>query len=189
MQCGASWRGAALGVVLLLASCAGTVRPRVEPSAPPGQGSALSAVPSRELALDVSEPAGASGGRREAAFGVSLGDVRFDPPPREVMRRAVAAELEAAGHRLSPAGRPFRVRIERFEGRTDTTPLYWDVVGVVAISVGVPGAEARYQATCEGRTWVNPSEALFAEVLSRCVDDVVGQLRTDVRLAEALARG
>jgi hypothetical protein len=71
--------------------------------------------------------------------------------------------------------------------------LYWDVIGNLAVSLQIPlargtnpGAPLPYRARCLDRTYVWPSEAVIAGVMSKCVSDIANQLRDDSRVADAL---
>ena len=134
-------------------------------------------------------------GTATAAFGVPMGRIRFTPGPATLLGQAISAEIKAAGHTVteSAEGAQITGAVLEFEAHTDTTLLYWDVVGKLAVSLQIagargtnPGAPIDYRARCIDRTYVWPGEAVIAGVMSKCISDFANQLRNDGRAADAL---
>lgn len=127
-------------------------------------------------------------GERTAAFGVGMGDVFFDRSVPAFIEEAVAAELIGAGHQIAndSSGRSIAIDVKSFWTHTDTTALYWDVVGNIQIGVTVginTGDQTPKQETfdCESttRTYVWPTVALVSEVMDKCLTQLMGKLRSD----------
>jgi hypothetical protein len=134
-------------------------------------------------------------GKSTAAFGVPMGNIRFEPSPATLLGQAVISEIKAAGHTVTEGvdGTQITGAVVEFETHTDTTLLYWDVIGNLAVSlqiIGARGSNSRapldYRARCMERTYIWPSEALIAGVMSKCLTDFANKLRNDVRAANAL---
>lgn len=134
-------------------------------------------------------------GQVSAAFGVPMGRIRFEPSPATLLGQAIVSEIKAAGHTVTDGAQGVQITgaVLEFEAHTATTPLYWDVIGNLAVSLQIPvergtspGAPLAYRARCLERTYVWPSEALIAGVMSKCVNDFAIQLRNDRRAADAL---
>jgi uncharacterized lipoprotein YajG len=120
-------------------------------------------------------------GTREAAFGVAMGDVFFARDVEDFLGEAVADQLRAAGHAVGSERAPVvSVEVAKFWLHTETTMLYWDVVGEVAIDVSV-GEDSAHRFDCRAvkRTYVWPSEALLGEVLDECLVDLMAELIGD----------
>lgn len=157
---------------------------------PPHQaesGSALGAAPPTRVSVKVLPAVGATaGGRREAAFGVPMGDVSFSPGAVESVQRALESELEEAGHRIvddSPQV-AFVAHVKHFGVRTNTTPLYWDVIAQVAVELAP--IFGQYDAECVDRTYVYPGKSLIAALMSDCLANVGKQFARDAEVTGAL---
>jgi hypothetical protein len=125
-------------------------------------------------------------GERQAAFGVSMGDVYLSRRVRDVVREAIADDLLAGGRRVVASGEDLVVTptLRRFWVHTDTTPLYWDVVGEIEVDVEVSAqgsAPARQTFSCRQveRTWAWPTAALAGRVLDLCLGELGTKLRGD----------
>lgn len=127
-------------------------------------------------------------GERTAAFSVSMGSVFFDRQIPAFLGEAIAADLIGAGHEISVEGpgRPVSVEVVEFWTHTDTTALYWDVIGniEVGISVGSESGDGDLRTasfTCEQtkRTWVWPSLDLVTEVMDACLVELMANVRSD----------
>jgi hypothetical protein len=127
-------------------------------------------------------------GERFAAFGVSMGDVRFARDVAGFMEETVADDLRAAGHQVRAGSSATEIRgeVTKFWVRTDTTPVYWDVVGAIELklSLSKPGASSPLvQSThaCESteRTWIYPSRSLVERVMNACLGELMQRVRGD----------
>jgi uncharacterized lipoprotein YajG len=166
-------------------------------SASPGS-STLSSIPAatlRVLPFNDDRKDTNTEGKSTAAFGVPMGQIRFEPSPATLLGQAIISEIKAAGHAVtdSAEGAQITGAILEFEAHTDTTLLYWDVIGNLAVSLQISvarktgsSAPLNYQTRCMDRTYVWPSEAVIAGVMGQCIDDFVKKLRNDGRAAAAL---
>lgn len=118
------------------------------------------------------------------ALNVSMGDVFFYPQVPSFIKNAVASELVGEGHELvvDGTGRPVSLEITEFWTHTDTTIMYWDIVGnmTVAVTVGADGAEQKQQTfRCETteRTYLNPSLDLVSKVMDECLVELIQGMR------------
>lgn len=160
--------------------------------------SVLSSIPSatvRVLPLNDDRKDLDAEGQASAAFGVPMGRIRFEPSPATVLGHAIVSEIKAAGHTVTDGAEGAQVTgsVLEFEAHTAATLLYWDVTGKLAVSLQIPVARGTnpmaplaYRARCMDRTYVWPSEAVIAGVMSKCVNDFANQLRDDSRVADAL---
>jgi len=125
-------------------------------------------------------------GTREAAFGVSMGDVFASRDVPGYLAEVVGDDLRAQGHRVvddGPADELSAV-VTRFWLHTDTTPLYWDVVADVELRVEVASPtperavpETTLACQAEARTYVYPSAKLMQRVVTDCLGDLLASLR------------
>jgi hypothetical protein len=136
-------------------------------------------------------------GERFAAFGVSMGSVRFARDVPAFLQEAVADDLRAAGHRVTEGGAgaateggggPVEIRGEvlEFWVHTDTTPLYWDVTAEIELRLSLhsPGdpaalATATHACTHSERTWAWPTKSLVEKVLGACLEELMVEVRSD----------
>ena len=70
-------------------------------------------------------------GSREAAFGVSMGYVEFNPTASEIVQDIFVAELTSAGHKIVNQEQQviINAQILQFKVGTIATPIYWDIIG------------------------------------------------------------
>ena len=124
-------------------------------------------------------------GQREA-LGVSMGDVYLSRNVADFVRETIVDELRAAGHVVDGTGpgRELRVQLREFRVHTESTPLYWDVIGRISIAVGfaTPAAAGPlHDHACEARqrTWVWPTVAVVEKTLDSCRQQLMASLRRD----------
>lgn len=134
-------------------------------------------------------------GEVTAAFGVPMGHVRFDQSPATLLMQVVLSELKAGGHSVVDHAEGPRIvgTVREFHAHTDTTPIYWDVIGNLAVSLQVsrgpgsdPGPALDYHSQCTDRTYLYPSSSFIAGAMRKCINDFASAFRTDGRAAEAL---
>ena len=134
-------------------------------------------------------------GRRTATFGVPMGHIRFEPSPATLLGQVIISEIKAAGHTVTDSAEGTQVAgaVLDFKVHTDTTLFYWDVIGTLAVSLQIsvvrgtnPAASFDFHARCMDRTYIWPSEAVIAGVMSKCISDFANKLRNDDRAAYAL---
>ena len=187
-------------LTLIVSSCATHSRPitvEIPAYAAPAGSSALSSIPPVTVRIVplVDKRRDPEGGMVTAAFGVPMGHIRFAQSPANVVGQVIIAELRAAGHAVTsnPADTQISGAVQEFEVHTDTTPVYWDVLGHIVLSLqlvpaGAPTATFDYEVHCTDRTYIWPSESVIAGVVRKCLDDFAAKLRNDARVAELLRR-
>jgi hypothetical protein len=136
----------------LLVGCASSnVTVRV-PSPTPVAGQA-------QLKIEVNDlrAPGVAASTRQAAFGVPMGNVSFDPSERQLVKAALEATLSQPGS--------YACDILEFGVNTNTTPLYWDVIGAVRLRLKKDGQEKEFFGTHTERTYLWPSEEILGRVV------------------------
>ncbi len=164
-------------VIVLLTGCASacageTLTVRV-PSPPPSSVQGATAIQVR--VNDLRAP-GVAASTRQAAFGVPMGDVVFDPPERQLVQDTLEAALNA---QPSPtAGATYACDILEFGVNTKTTLFYWDVIGIIRLKLRGPGPEQELYATHTERTYVWPGADLIGKVVQESLRQLVERLQT-----------
>jgi uncharacterized lipoprotein YajG len=200
------WCAVAACALLALAGCqsggvgdGGDTIVTVPPYAAAPSGSPPAAGSSGPVALSVRERPLGTGelpgriGERATVGNISMGFVTIDPPPAGLVSDALAAELRAAGHDVTAAA-PSKLQadVRRFHLRTDVTPVYWDVIGEAEVGVTLSGTgpvvSSAYRANCSERTYLWPTNALMARVVTACVAGIAQDFRNDAEMARVLAR-
>ena len=189
----------ALLLLATLSGCAGVQDVVVAVPPPAAPAAAPSPRPATVALAPFREPGGIGAlpgrvGERKTIGNLSMGAVTVAPPPGELLRQAIAAELQAAGHRLGPGGPALEGEVRRFTLHTDVTALYWDVIGEAALDLALRGpggaaAPVRLAAECRERTYAWPSAEVMARVLAACVADLAGQFRRHPEIRRGLEGG
>ncbi|HTN50032.1 MAG TPA: hypothetical protein VMK32_11425 [Burkholderiaceae bacterium] len=142
---------------------------------------------------DARATAGARSIGERTALGFWLGDIDVSPLPAEVIAQLLRAELATMGHRSIDAGADVVIdaRVTRFDVRTPSTLIYWDVDGVITVDLGVTRREGarqefHYEVTCTDRTYISLSETLIKGVVSTCLANLGAKVREDRALGEAM---
>lgn len=126
-------------------------------------------------------------GVRHAAFNVSMGDIYSNRDALAYLREALQNELLASGNSLSDDKLDITVSgdILKFWVWTDTTALYWDVIGEIELklTVSYPKTDKTinkvYKAKSKSRTYVWPTEKLVTSVVSETVKSLMYDIRKD----------
>ena len=134
-------------------------------------------------------------GRREAAFGVPMGDVFSERPTFEIVRDAVKTELISNGHRIVSNKEDISIKgkIRKFWVRTDVTALYWDLVGEVSIVLEISSPAHRspvllgpYSGKNIERTYINPSKEIATRVLVKSLESAMHAMSSDRKLTRVI---
>jgi uncharacterized lipoprotein YajG len=126
-------------------------------------------------------------GHKEAAFGVSMGDVKVEKPVSEIIYNAFKSELIQNGYSIVNAGEDITItgKILQFRVGTNVTALYWDVYGEMNIEIDVIKQNGKttkvgpYYAKNVERTYAFPSEAIMERVLLASLKEVAGKFLAD----------
>ncbi len=132
-------------------------------------------------------------GERHAAFGVSMGDVHFSRDVAEFLRETVSDDLRAAGHTVTEQTSAPQLTgdVLGFWVRTETTPVYWDVIAEIELRLALATAPARttsHACKTRERTWTWPTKGVVARVLEACLHELMAKLRADPIWLAAAAR-
>ena len=119
-------------------------------------------------------------GTREAAFGASMGDVEFAPAAPVIVQQRLELDL---GRIAASQGAIQRSTVEcdlyRFGVRTDTSPLYWDVVVSVSLVLKQSGRDSVLLAsTATNRTWAWPGEEVISKTVYAALDSLSAKLNS-----------
>lgn len=190
-------------VFQFLVGCAGTAIVRVNYQPPESKESSLASIPPVKIKLlnFIDKREGKVEpiliGRRQAAFGTPMGDVQGDRPVFEIVRDAVKLEFTRSGHSIVNENEDIILRgeIRNFWVKTDTTPLYWDVIGeasivVEAIKAGSGSAVllGPYSAKNVEHTYVYPSVEIMERVLGASLNNIIKDMSSDTMLINALKK-
>jgi len=137
-------------------------------------------------------------GARAPGLGMSGGPIALTERPGVVVRRVVAGELRAAGHRVVSNGQghpevAVGVRVQEFTVDSPRADSGWDVVARIRFVLRVaatPEAEDHtefvYTAERSAYSLVRPSLGTTERVLADCLADVERLVREREALARAL---
>lgn len=190
-----------ISTMFLLTACAGniTVKPDYQPQAK--ADTLLASVPALKIKLLNFEDKRDQRieailiGRRQAAFGVPMGDIFSERPIFEIIRDAVKTELIRNGHSIVTDNEDISMKgeIRKFWVGTDVTALYWDVIGEVSIFVEVKYPTAGmaislgpYSGKNVERTYINPGEEIVTRVLIKSLEGVMLSMSSDPELVKVL---
>lgn len=153
----------------------------------PGRGNVFSDIPSRRVAVEAHNAPGAPAGERANAPGMSMGNVSFLPGPGALVRELLESELAAGGHEIVEDSPEVSLvaDVERFDIRTESTPMHTDVIGEVSIRLTATSSE--YRARCVKRTYDKLAESLIVALFTDCLARIGTQFRSDFAVARILA--
>jgi len=121
-------------------------------------------------------------GRRYAAFGVPMGVVQSFQPVSELISDAIKSELSIQGYSIVTENEDIVIsgEILKFWVGTETTLLYWDVVGEVSLALeikqpksGITIPLGPYSSKKVERTYLNPCEEILQRVLEASLTNVM----------------
>ena len=136
-------------------------------------------------------------GHKKAVFGVILADVWTSRPAIDMVRSAVTAQLEAAGHKIVDQDGDFTLtgEVKEFGLTTSVNIATWDAIGsldvIVKLHPAPPSGEPiirRYQTKHTSKTILGPSKEDFELVMRECLEDMQKQMVSDPDLASLLNR-
>lgn len=168
----------------LLAGCVRDITIRMEQYEPQNVGGELLA---RVKVNDLRAPAAAGASKigassREAAFGVPMGNITFDPTESQLVKNFLEIELtRLMRERGMQAKRDFSCDVVEFRANTDTTPLYWDVIGRIQLVLKQDGKEYGLSGTHTERTYAWPGEAVVKKAVDESLNKIIAQL-TQVKI-------
>ena len=137
-------------------------------------------------------------GHSKAAFGVIITDVRILRPVIDIVRAAVAQQLQVMGHQLvdKDADVSMSGEVAEFGVMTSLNLSSWDAIGSLDVILEVQlatGTDAKiirhYKAKHVSKTVLGPSDVNFEQVMRACREDMQRQMASDAELARLLSRG
>ncbi|WP_156485869.1 hypothetical protein [Crenobacter luteus] len=156
----------------LLAGCASDMTVRLASPAP-ASAPALATVKVNDLRAP-----GVAASKREAAFGVPMGNIAFNPPEAQVVQHLLETELS---RKLAASGgrgaRSYECDLIEFGANTVTTPLYWDVVGRVRLALKADGKKLDLRGEKTERTYLWPGESVVASTVEGALEQIARQVR------------
>jgi hypothetical protein len=118
--------------------------------------------------------------KREAAFGVPMGNVTFDPPEAQVVKNILEVELTKILRKKGKQSQlDFVCDLVEFGANMKTTTLYWDVVGRIQLILKQNGKKYNLFGKHLERTYVWPDKS----IITRVVDESLKQIAADLRQA------
>lgn len=155
----------------LLCACAGDMSVRVQ--APVAQ----SGTPLAQVTVNDLRAPGVAASKRDAAFGVPMGNITFNPHETQLVKQLLEVELtrhfrENGDQRQ----RDYLCEIVEFGVNTNTTPLYWDVVARIRLVIKHGGKDYQLSGTSTERTFVWPGEAIVTKVIDESLRQIAADL-------------
>jgi uncharacterized lipoprotein YajG len=180
--------------LLIFSGCMGNITVDLSSHMPAQSDSKLAAISPQIINLekiqDVRTP-GVAEGTREAAFGVPMGNIEFTPTASEIVNNVIKSELQNAGHKLSSNSQyVLSGKIKVFKVGTNTTPLYWDIVGKLNVELNVSNSKIKnsiiLNSSCTDRTYLYPSGRLVKKVMNKCLNDFANQFKENEQIISTL---
>ena len=111
-----------------------------------------------------------------------MGNITFDPPEVQLVKEMLEIELtKLLQERGIQSKQIYMCDVVEFGVNTDTTALYWDVIGRVRLLVKHNGREYNLAGTHTERTYTWPGEALVKKVVEESMRQVVEGLKPVVQ--------
>ena len=127
--------------------------------------------------IDLRRP-GIAASKREAAFGVPMGNITFQPPEAQLIKAVLEAKLSKL---LNGAGitekQSFSCDLIEFGVNTNTTALYWDVIGRIKLTLKHDGKAYDFLGTHTERTYVWPGEKIIRKVVNESLKQIISDLK------------
>lgn len=159
---------------LLLAGCAGNVVVKVPPQKVQEELLAQVEVNDRRAP-------GIAASTRQAAFGTPMGNITFQPPEAEIIKNLLENELNSA---LRAKGvmikQSYVCDIEEFGVNTNTTLLYWDVMGRIRLVLKHGDQQFNLAGEHTERTYVWPGETIIGKVIGESLKQIAAGARETV---------
>ncbi len=163
-----------IGLIGILAGCAGNITVKM----PEYNTESIPVTLLAKVEVNDLRKPGVAASKREAAFGVPMGTVEFDPPEDQYIKKLLETELTKL---LIEAGvgstKKYVVDLVEFGVNTDTTPLYWDVVARVHLIL--KSGENKYDlvGTHTERTYIWPGEEIIRQAINKSLEQIIIELK------------
>ncbi len=121
---------------------------------------------------------GVAASKREAAFGVPMGNISFDPPEAQVVKNLLEVELtKILREKGIQSQQDYVCDLVEFGVNTNTTPLYWDVIGRILLVLKQNGKEYNLFGKHMERTYAWPGESIIKKVVDESLKQIAAGLR------------
>jgi len=125
--------------------------------------------------------AGVAASKREAAFGVPMGNITFDPPETQQVKSVLETELSRLMMEKGlNSKKEYSCDIIEFGVNTNTTPLYWDVIGRIQLVLKYNSKEYNLFGTNTERTYLWPVEKIIKKVVDASFKQIISGLDIDM---------
>jgi hypothetical protein len=140
------------------------------------------------LPIDDHRPEKGRIGERHAAFNVSMGDIFLHRQMSGFFNEYLTDYLLASGHSIVETDQDITIEplINKFWIRTDTTVLYWDIIGEIDIRLSLLKAtpeekkwDKYYSCQQSSRTYVYPTVKISEQVMENCLDELMQKILVD----------
>lgn len=158
----------------LLVGCMGHITVRMQQYEPQNVGVVLLA----KVKVNDLRAAGVVASKREAAFGVPMGNVTFDPPEAQLVKNVLEPELTKLMREkgIQTKG-DFSCDIIEFGINTNTTPVYWDVIARIRLILKQSGKEYNLSGTHTERTYIWPGETVIKKTVDESFSKIIATLK------------
>jgi hypothetical protein len=120
---------------------------------------------------------GIAASKREAAFGVPMGNITFSPTESEIIKKFLEVELtKILKQRGIQSQQHYVCDILKFGVNTNTTPLYWDVVGNIQLVLKYGSKQYNLSGNYTERTYVWPGESIMMKVIDESLKQISDEL-------------
>ena len=121
---------------------------------------------------------GVAASKLEAAFGVPMGNVTFDPPEAQVVKNLLEVELtKILREKGIQSQQDYVCDLIEFGVNTNTTPLYWDVIGRIQLVLKQNEKEYNLFGKHVERTYARPGESIIKKVVDESLKQIAAGLR------------
>lgn len=157
----------------ILVGCMGNITVRMQQYELQNVAGALLA----EVKVNDLRSPGIAASTREAAFGVPMGNVIFDPPETKLIKNALEIELtKLMKEKGIQTKKEFSCDVLEFGVNTNTTPLYWDVIGRIRLVLKQSGKEYNLFGMHTERTYVWPGETIIKKTVDEAFKKIIATL-------------
>jgi hypothetical protein len=160
---------------LMLIGCAGDITIRM--SLPP-PGAVVQKINLAEVKVnDLRKPLAVES-KREAAFGVPMGNIRFQPSEAQLVKTVIENELSnLLNQKNIKSKQTYECDLIEFRVNTNTTKLYWDVICRIRLTLKHGGKGYNLFGTDTERTYVWPGEAIIKKVVDESLKQIAAGLK------------
>jgi hypothetical protein len=126
--------------------------------------------------IDTRRP-GVATSKRET-LGMPMGTIVFEPPEASILKRRLEFDLtQLLRQRGDTTPQSYECEVRELGVNTNSTPLYWDLIGVAHIVLRSNGRVHELTGTGSERTFVWPGEAVIRDAFYGSLNDLSAKLR------------